>query len=127
IAVRASALMFRSIFSSRSLPPKAWAKAVDWGWPFLRTSFDATAVTSAWKASREMAPLSPSHCLSGQRPGPMQPDISYQMTFADGRQERIVLALDPQSGEIICDEDYIPPVWAMLGHHQCRHCPLRQD
>ena len=74
-----------------------------------------------------MARHSPSPCLSGQRPGLMQPDISYQMTFADGRQERIVLALDPQSGEIICDEDYIPPVWAMLGHHQCRHCPLRQD
>lgn len=57
----------------------------------------------------------------------MQPDISYQLTFADKREERIVLTLDPKSGEIICLDDYIPPEWAMLGHKQCSHCPLRQD
>jgi hypothetical protein len=57
----------------------------------------------------------------------MQPDISYQLTFSDSRVERIVLTLDPQSGEIVCEDDYIPPAWAMLGHNQCEHCPLRQD
>ncbi|MEE4251196.1 MAG: hypothetical protein V2I38_11455 [Alcanivoracaceae bacterium] len=57
----------------------------------------------------------------------MQPDISYQLTFSDSREERIVLMLDPQSGEIVCHDDYTPPDWAMLGHNQCSHCPLRPD
>lgn len=61
----------------------------------------------------------------------MQPDISYIFTFSDGREERIVLTLDPTSGDIVYpDKDSAaqpPPDWAILGYKQCQHCPLQQD
>lgn len=57
----------------------------------------------------------------------MQPDISYHFSFADGREEHIVLTLDPDSGEIIYPKDEQPPAWARLGYKQCQHCPLQQD
>jgi hypothetical protein len=57
----------------------------------------------------------------------MQPDISYDLAFEDGRREQIRIHMDPASGEILPDPDYIPPSWALLGHAQCDHCPLRED
>ena len=56
----------------------------------------------------------------------MQPDINYLLTFRDGRRVELPIRLDPH-GEIICDDDFVPPAWAMLGHHQCSHCPLEPD
>ena len=57
----------------------------------------------------------------------MQPDIGYFLTFEDGRREDIAVMLDPEGGEILCDEKFVPPAWALLGHEQCSHCPLHTD
>ena len=57
----------------------------------------------------------------------MQPDILYSMTFQNGRREEIAINLDVESGEILVDDDFIPPAWALLGHQQCSHCPLHSD
>lgn len=57
----------------------------------------------------------------------MQPDILYSMTFQDGRREEFAVTQDGEGGEIVIDSDFIPPAWALLGHHQCSHCPLQPD
>lgn len=61
----------------------------------------------------------------------MQPDISYHFTFADGREEHIILTLDPESGDIVAPDKgpnaQPPPDWAILSYKQCQHCPLQQD
>jgi hypothetical protein len=57
----------------------------------------------------------------------MQPDIAYTLSFPDGRQENILIHLQDGSGEIVSDDSYIPPSWALLSHCQCEHCPLRED
>jgi len=57
----------------------------------------------------------------------MQPDILYSMTFQNGRREEIAIMLDAENGEILIDDDFIPPAWALLGHQQCSHCPLHAD
>lgn len=57
----------------------------------------------------------------------MQPDILYSMTFEDGRHEEFAVTLDVEHGEIVIDDDFIPPAWALLSHNQCSHCPLQPD
>ena len=37
------------------------------------------------------------------------------------------MTLDAGNGEIVIDDEFIPPAWALLGHHQCSHCPLQPD
>lgn len=57
----------------------------------------------------------------------MPPDILYSMTFEDGRREEFAVNLDAERGEILTDDDFIPPAWALLSHNQCSHCPLQAD
>lgn len=57
----------------------------------------------------------------------MPPDIRYSMTFEDGRQEEFAVSLDAEQGEILIDDDFIPPAWALLSNNQCSHCPLQAD
>lgn len=37
------------------------------------------------------------------------------------------MTLDAGNREIVIDDEFIPPAWALLGHHQCSHCPLQPD
>jgi len=57
----------------------------------------------------------------------MQPDITYTLTLKNGHTEAIQIHLQEGSGEIVSDDSYIPPSWALLSHCQCDHCPLRED
>lgn len=51
-------------------------------------------------------------------------ELTYQLTYADGHEDRIPVRPDPADHRLRPAADFIPPAWAALTHHQCSHCTL---
>ncbi|MEO1900395.1 MAG: hypothetical protein ABGX87_01515 [Alcanivorax sp.] len=54
----------------------------------------------------------------------MQPDLRYHFLPAGRPPVHVTLALFPTDHGLAVPDDFEPPAWARLEHHQCAHCPL---
>lgn len=50
--------------------------------------------------------------------------IEYSYKFANGLSRIFSIELDRQTLDMIVERSSAPPAWALLGHQQCKNCPL---